>query len=148
SLVLMPELALSGYGFRDRIGTDWIPRTQANSMRWASALAAANGLAVIFTAPEYDEEHGRLYNSIMAFASGGNHLATHRKIAVLKLGSESWSSPGTGPTAVALDGIGRLGLFVCADMALPRLVEETCRLGPDLLISSANWAPGDHGPSG
>src|SRR5262249_51727829 len=100
SLVLMPELALSGYGFRVRIGTDWIPRTQANSMRWASALAAANGLAVIFTAPEYDEEHGRLYNSIMVFASGGNHLATHRKIAVLKLGSESWSSPGTGPTAV------------------------------------------------
>jgi predicted amidohydrolase len=86
--IVTPELVVSGYGFRDVVGTDWIAS------------------------------------------------------------SESWSTPGDRATAVTVDGVGRLGLFVCADMYSRRLVEQTASQGIDLLVSSAAWAPGDHGPNG
>ena len=44
---------------------------------------------------------------------------------VLKVGSESWSTAGDRGTVVTVDGIGRVGLFVCADMYSKRLVDET-----------------------
>ena len=47
-----------------------------------------------------------------------------------------------------VDGIGSLGLFICADMYSKQLVDEIAALGIDLLVSSAAWAPGQHGPSG
>jgi predicted amidohydrolase len=75
-------------------------------------------------------------------------IGRHRKIAVLQVGSESWSSPGDRPTVVDIPGTGRVGLFVCADMYSQRLVRETAAQGCDLLLSSAAWAPGEHGPSG
>jgi hypothetical protein len=55
---------------------------------------------------------------------------------------------GRSPTVLSIKGVGRTGLFVCADMHSQRLVQKTQSLGVDLLISSAAWAPGDHGPSG
>ena len=67
---------------------------------------------------------------------------------VLKVGSESWSTAGDRSTVVSVDGIGRVGLFVCADMYSERLVAETAAQEIDLLVSSAAWAPGEHGPNG
>src|SRR5262249_23269882 len=75
-------------------------------------------------------------------------LGRHRKINVLKVGCESWSTPGQSAAVVAIEGVGRVGLFVCADMYSERLVDETAALGTDLLISGAAWAPGEHGPNG
>ena len=34
-LIVTPELVVSGYGFRDVIGTDWIARDQAALFDWA-----------------------------------------------------------------------------------------------------------------
>ncbi len=67
---------------------------------------------------------------------------------VLKVGSESWSTAGDRSTVVSVDGIGRVGPFVCADMYSKRLVDETAAQSVDLLVSSAAWAPGQHGPNG
>ncbi len=86
--------------------------------------------------------------SLILFASDGTRVGHHRKINTLRVGSESWSQPGDRPTVLAIAGVGRVGLFVCADMHSQRLVRETTSLGVDLLLSSAAWAPGEHGPNG
>jgi len=78
----------------------------------------------------------------------GSVVGRHRKINALRVGSESWSTPGDRTTVLTVEGIGRLGFFVCADMYSSRLVEETAAQGIDLLLSSAAWAPGHHGPDG
>lgn len=146
-LIVTPELCLSGYGFRDRIGTAWIAEQQPALREWAAGLARrTNGACLVLGQPE--AEGDALFNSMTVFAPDGSVAGRHRKIAVLRVGSESWSSPGDRPTVVDIPGIGRTGLFVCADMYSQRLVGETAALGCDLLLSSAAWAEGMHGPSG
>ena len=39
-LIVTPELCLSGYAFRDAIGTGWIVEQQAALLDWAARLAA------------------------------------------------------------------------------------------------------------
>lgn len=143
--VVTPELAISGYGFRDLAGTDWIAEQQAALFAWAADLARRASVFLILGTPEADR---LLFNSMILFAPDGARLGHHRKIMVLKIGSESWSTAGDRATTITVDGIGRLGLFVCADMYSKRLVEETAAQGVDLLVSSAAWAPGHHGPNG
>jgi 5-aminopentanamidase len=143
--VVSPELAISGYGFRDLIGTDWIARQQTALLAWAAGVARRASVFLILGTPEADQ---RLFNSMILFGPDGARIGHHRKIMVLKVGSESWSTAGDRGTVLPVDGIGRVGLFVCADMHSRRLVDETAVQGIDLLVSSAAWAPGDHGPNG
>jgi predicted amidohydrolase len=145
AFVVSPELAVSGYGFRDAIGTEWIARDQASLFAWASDLARQASVFLLLGTPEADV---RLFNSQILFAPDGTRMGRHRKVMVLKVGSESWSTAGDRGTAVTIDGIGRVGLFICADMYSKRLVDETAAQGVDLLVSSAAWAPGQHGPNG
>lgn len=145
SIVVSPELALSGYGFRDLIGTDWIAEGQAALFAWAAELARQASVTLVLGTPEAD---GRLFNSLILFGPGGARIGHHRKVMALKAGSESWSTAGDRATTIAIDRIGRVGLFVCADMYSKRLVDETAGQGIDLLFSAAAWAPGHHGPNG
>ena len=146
--IVTPELVISGYGFRDVIGTDWIARDQAALFDWAGALARRASAFLLLGAPEAQPGDAKLFNSVFLFSPEGSRLGHHRKINVLKVGSESWSVPGDRATVVSVEGVGRVGLFVCADMYSRRLVEETASQGIDLVVSSAAWAPGDHGPNG
>lgn len=143
--VVSPELALSGYGFRDVVGSEWIARDQASLLVWAGTLARQASVFLLLGTPEAD---GSLFNSLILFDPDGTRVGHHRKIMVLKAGSESWSTAGDHATVLTIDGIGRVGLFVCADMYSRRLVDETVGQDPDLLVSSAAWAPGHHGPNG
>jgi predicted amidohydrolase len=147
-LIVTPELAVSGYGFRDLVGTQWIARDQPTLFAWAGALARETKASFVLGTPEAGQEGTVLYNSMILFAADGSVVGRHRKINALWVGSESWSTPGDRPTVLTVDGIGRIGFFVCADMYSPRLVEETAAQGVDLLLSSAAWAPGHHGPDG
>ena len=145
--IVSPELVVSGYGFRDIIGTEWIARDQAGLFDWAGKLASRASAFVLLGTPEARLD-GKLFNSLILFSPEGVRVGHHRKINVLKQGSESWSTAGDRATAVTVDGVGRVGLFVCADMYSKRLVEETAAQDVDLLVSSAAWAPGHHGPNG
>ena len=146
-LIVTPELCVSGYGFRDLIGTNWIAEEQPALLDWAARLVRrTDGASVVLGQPEADGD--ALFNGMIAFTPDGGAIGRHRKIAVLRVGAESWSAPGDRPTVVGIPGVGRVGLFVCADMYSKRLVGETAAQGCDLLLSAAAWAPGEHGPSG
>jgi predicted amidohydrolase len=147
-LIVTPELAVSGYGFRDLVGTDWISSGQSALFAWAGALARETRASLVLGTPEAAPENGALFNSMVLFAPDGAVFGRHRKINALRVGSESWSTPGDRPTVLTVDGIGRIGFFVCADMYSARLVDETALQGVDLLLSAAAWAPGLHGPDG
>ena len=147
-LIVTPELVVSGYGFRDIIGTEWIARDQKVLFAWAGGLARRASAFLLLGTPEAAPSDHALFNSVILFAPDGSRLGRHRKINALRVGSESWSSPGDQATVVSIDGIGRVGLSICADMYSARLVNETASQGIDILISSAAWAPGLHGPDG
>ncbi len=146
--ILTPELAVCGYTFADRIGTDWIAPQPDEWMTQMSRLAARLRITVFLSLPEQDVRTQRLHNSLFVIAPDGTLTGAHRKINALRVGSEAWSTPGTEATAVAAPPFDRVGLLICADAHSPGIAGSLRRQGARMLVSAAAWAPGFHGPDG
>jgi predicted amidohydrolase len=98
--------------------------------------------------PERDPQTAKLYNSVFVIAANGLILGKHRKINALRVGSESWSSPGEGAAPIPVRPFSGVGVLVCADVHSPGIARSLKAQGAQLLVSSAAWAPGFHGPNG
>jgi predicted amidohydrolase len=146
--IITPELAVCGYTFADTLGTDWI---EPQPDQWVSTLcrlAARLRVTLFLSHPERDRKTDTLYNSLFVITPYGCIVGSHRKVNTLRVGSEAWSSPGDRAEPVALSNIGRVGLLICADAYTPAIAKNLKAHGARILVSSAAWAPGLHGPNG
>ena len=141
-----PELATTGYGFSDIIGTNWIERQPDGWVRSIAAFAGNRRLAVFLSVPERGET--KLFNTVIAIDRTGRIVGRHSKINTLSVGAEAWSSAGPSPEAVRLDDFGPVGVLVCADACSPSIAQDLAARGARALVSSAAWPPGRHGPDG
>lgn len=146
--IITPELAVSGYTFADTLGTDWIEPQPDQWMRRISRLAACHRVTIFLSHPERNPQSMRLYNSLFAIRPDGHIVGSHRKINALRVGSEAWSTPGTEATTVRMAPFDQVGLLICADAFTPGIAMSLKTQGAKVLVSSAAWAPGLHGPSG
>ena len=146
--IITPELILTGYTFADSIGTEWILPQPDSWMTHMSRLAARLRVTLFLSCPEQDRKSRKLHNSLFAIAADGTIVGTHRKIHTLRVGSEAWSSPGTQAVAIAVPPFRRVGMLICADAFTSEIARNLQAQGAQLLISSAAWAPGLHGPNG
>lgn len=146
--IVTPELIVTGYTFADSIGTKWIVPQPDSWMTRMSWLAAQLRVALFLSCPEQDRKSRKLYNSLFVIAANGAILGTHRKINTLRVGSEAWSTPGTQAVAVSVPPFTRVGMLICADAYTPGIAQSLRNQGAQLLVSSAAWAPGLHGPNG
>lgn len=146
--VLTPELAVSGYGFAARIGTDWIEPQPDAWMHRMGRLAAHHRLTLFLSVPERDADTTRLHNALFVIGPQGTVLGVHRKINALRVGSEAWSTPGQTATPIAVAPFARVGLLICADAYSPHIAASLHTQGAQILVSAAAWAPGLHGPQG
>jgi omega-amidase len=146
--ILTPELAVCGYTFADTIGTSWI---QSQPDPWVAGLCrqiARLRVTLFLSHPERDHNTDRLYNSLLVITPDGQLIASHRKINTLKVGSESWSSAGDQAKPIVVAPFGPVGLLICADAFSPSIAQQLKAQGARVLVSSAAWAPGLHGPNG
>jgi predicted amidohydrolase len=140
------ELVQTGYRFASAIGTDWIrPAPDAWLTRYA-ALTASLSVAAFVHTPDLDAATGAIYSSLVAFDRAGQVAGRHRKICVIPQ-SEDWTTPGTHIGLVTIDGI-RVALLVCADACLSEAGRHIRAADADIIVSSAAWHPGEHGPAG
>lgn len=146
--ILTPELAVSGYSFADGLGTRWIEPQPDHWMAKIHRLAARRRLTIFLSHPERDPRSDQLHNTLFAIAPNGRVAGSHRKINTLRVGSEAWSTPGTHATAFPLAPFGNVGLLICADAYSPGIANSLKTQGAKVLVSSAAWAPGLHGPNG
>lgn len=146
--IVTPELAETGYGFAQKIGTDWIPPFPSPWVRAMAEVARANRVALFLGIAERDAAGGSLHNSVAVIDRDGQIRGTYRKHRVINGPSERWARPGDATPLFAIDGI-PVGLLICADAYTPELAAAQQRLGARLLLSPANWAPlGEMGPNG
>ena len=146
--IITPELIVTGYTFADSIGTKWIVPQPDPWMTHMSRLAARLRVTLFLSCPEQDRTSHKLYNSLFAIAADGTIVGTHRKIHTLRVGSEAWSTPGTQAVAVPVPPFTRVGMLICADAYTSEIARNLQAQGAQLLVSSAAWAPGLHGPNG
>ncbi len=145
-IIVMPELAVSGYEFFKEIGLEWIKEAVPKTIDKFSRLARKNKVAVILGSPRFSQKTNRYYNAAIFIDDQGQVAGEHYKINVLP-GSEGWASPGSEIKPIAWKGH-KIGLLICSDAYTKNISEELAKQGANVLISSAAWAPGFHGPSG
>ena len=146
--IITPELCICGYAFTDQIGTDWILSQPDPWMIDFCRLVAQLQVTVFLSHPERDRQTTKLHNSVFVIAANGAILGRHRKINTLRVGAESWSSPGGQAAPILIPPVGHVGVLICADAYSPGIAKSLQTQGAHLLVSSAAWAPGLHGPNG
>jgi 5-aminopentanamidase len=146
--ILTPELAVCGYTFADTLGTGWIDPQPDQWVSHLCRLATRLQVTIFLSHPERDHNTDKLYNSLFVLTPDGCIAGSHRKINTLRVGSESWSNPGDRAEPIRLTPVGSVGLLICADAFSPSIANSLKTKGARVLISSAAWAPGFHGPNG
>jgi predicted amidohydrolase len=144
-VVVLPELAASGYVFRDAGEARALaePPDGPTVAGWAER-AAARGLVVAGGFAEAGAD-GRLFNSA-ALVDAGGVRAVYRKAHLWDREAEVFT-PGTDPPPVVDTPHGRIGLMVCYDLEFPEWVRLVALAGAELLCVPTNW-PREARPDG
>src|SRR6266481_9195609 len=111
-VVLLPELAMSGYPPEDLLFHSGMRTQVANSLE--RLKKEVRGITLIAGYPEYDGT--RIFNSAIVIRDG-QVLANHRKACLPNyrvFDEKRYFTPGTEPTIIEVHGV-KAGVMVCED---------------------------------
>jgi predicted amidohydrolase len=131
-VVVLPELALSGYVFED--AAEALPSPLESLAAWGDAGAVVVGGFV---------EQGRdgvLFNSAAVVDAGGVR-AVYRKVHLWDR-EALWFTPGSEPPPVVETAVGRVAPMVCFDLFFAEWVRVAALAGAQLLCVPGNWPAG------
>ncbi|MGX4692007.1 nitrilase family protein [Streptomyces sp. JNUCC 63] len=138
NIVVLPELANSGYVFEDadELLSVAEPLDGATIREWEE-LAARLRLVIVGGFAELGAD-GRAYNSAVLVDETGSR-ASYRK-AHLWDGEKTWGfTPGDVRPPVVDTPYGRIGMLVCYDLEFPEWVRLVALDGAELLCGPVNW---------
>ena len=134
-LIILPELASSGYVFADadeaRACAE--PAGGATASAWAAA-AAELGVVVVGGFCELDDD--RPYNSAM-LADPSGIRAVYRKLHLWDR-EKLIFEPGGAPPPLVDTVHGRIGLGICYDLLFPEVTRRLALAGADVLVFPTN----------
>ena len=139
TLVVLPELANSGYVFATRAeafaAAEPVPGGPT-STAWAAA-AAKHGIHIVAGICERDGE--KLFNSAVLIGPQG-HVGTFRKVHLW--GAENlFFEPGDLGFPVFATPVGRIGMAICYDGWFPESFRLCALQGAELICVPTNWVP-------
>ncbi|WP_407863420.1 carbon-nitrogen hydrolase family protein [Phyllobacterium phragmitis] len=130
SLLVAPELALTGYGAGDIIHTLAEPSDGAQLAK-LEAIAAAHGIAIVSGFAERDG--AVIYNSA-AYVDGKGERAIYRKSHLFGDYERALFKPAPPATCLFQHGGLKIGLLICYDVEFPENVRRLALVGVDLVI--------------
>lgn len=135
-VVVLPELASSGYVFADRAELEALaePRDGETVTAWAE-LAAALGVVVVGGFPERAGD--AVYNSAAVVDTSGVR-GIYRKAHLWDAENSVFDRGDDLPLLVDTEH-GRLGVMICYDVEFPEWVRAVALAGADLLCAPVNW---------
>jgi len=135
-LVVLPELAASGYCFASR--AEAMSAAQPADGEFVAQLAelsAELGLVLVSGICEASGDH--VYNSAVVL-DRGELCTTYRKVHLWGLESRFFT-PGTAWPAVVDTSAGRLAPMICYDLEFPEWVRLAADHGAEVIVGPANW---------
>lgn len=142
-IVLLPELANSGYVFRGEEEARAAAVAPDGELLEGWSQEAARGDALVIGGFCELAPDGRVFNS-SALVDGSGVLAVYRKLHLWNDESR-WFEPGEEPAPVVDTRFGRIGLAVCYDIEFPELTRGLALEGAQLIAVPTNW-PHDPAP--
>lgn len=136
-IVVLPELAHSGYCFRDRGELLQAAETRDGPTVTAWTRAAERA-GIVVAAGFAERSRGDLVYNSAVLAGPAGVLAFYRKAHLWDFEKELFT-PGNHRPAVVDTPYGRLGLMVCYDLEFPEWVRMAALDGARLLCAPTNW---------
>ena len=138
-LVVLPELANSGYMFRTRDEafelSEPVPNGETSEL-WGNL---ANSLGITIVAGICEREGSALYNSAVTVGPNG-YIGTYRKVHLW--GNEAlFFEPGNLGFPVFTTDLGRIASFICYDCWFAEVFRCCALKGADILCVPTNWVP-------
>lgn len=134
-LLVLPELATSGYYLEDRDEARRVSIAADDAVfeRWAAVLPAGSVVVVGFSESDGD----RIFNSAAVLAATGL-LAVYRKTHLWDAEAEIFV-PGDEPPRVVETPVGRLGTVICYDLEFPEMPRGLAVSGAEIIAVPTNW---------
>ena len=135
-LMVLPELAFTGYHFRDRDEMWPLAEATGNSriIDTLTELCARKDMYIVSGFAEKDRSH--IYNSAVLVGPGGL-IHTYRKIQLFYREKEIFE-PGNIPLQVhEIKGF-KVGMMICFDWIFPEITRSLALLGADLVCHPSN----------
>jgi predicted amidohydrolase len=136
-IVILPELATSGYVFASREEAASVAITPDDPLFRDWAAAAARGPSVVIGGFCEQGEDGLLYNSA-AVVDGSGVLGVYRKLHLWDR-EKLIFEPGSAPPSVLDTPHGRIGVLICYDLEFPELTRMLTLARADLIAVPTNW---------
>ncbi|WP_422026622.1 carbon-nitrogen hydrolase family protein [Roseovarius sp.] len=133
-LIILPEMATTGYFINDRLDELAEEEDGPTSSRLGKIAKRYRAYLVVGAPIRAD---GAFYDAQLLFSPEGERIATYRKTHLFSAERE-WFSAGDAPMVVETP-IGRIGMSVCYDLIFPEYVRRLTDMGADLVINSTNW---------
>ncbi|MGW4031794.1 nitrilase-related carbon-nitrogen hydrolase [Streptomyces sp. NPDC004838] len=137
-IVVLPELANSGYVFRDADELLSVAEPlDGETIREWEELASRLRLVIVSGFAELGEE-GRVHNTGVLIDETGLRAA-YRKAHLWNAEKTYGFTPGDRPPPVLDTPHGRIGIMVCYDVEFPEWVRLAALDGAELLCAPVNW---------
>lgn len=133
-LVILPEMATTGYFISDRLG-ELAEGEDGETSKRLGEIAARHGVYLVVGMPI--AEDGKFYDAQLMYSPNGDRIATYRKTHLFSAERE-WFAAGSEPMVVDTP-LGRIGMSVCYDLLFPEYIRKLTDMGADLIINSTNW---------
>lgn len=136
TLIVLPELAFSGYNFETLAQVNQTAETipTSESCRLLEKIASDYGIYVVAGINEKAEAH--YYNSAVVFAPTG-YIMTYRKLH-LYAQEKTFFSPGNLPLRTFDLASYKVGVMVCFDWFFPEVPRTLALLGADVVCHPMN----------
>ncbi len=139
SLLVLPELANSGYVFADRAEAVALAEVLADSETVRAWTAAAQRLNVHIVAGIAERDGERLYNSAV-FVGPAGVIGCYRKLHLWN-DEKRFFEPGDRGVPVFDTAFGRVAIAICYDGWFPEVYRLASAQGADIVCVPTNWVP-------
>jgi len=134
-VIVLPELATSGYMFDDAEEARAVALTPASPMFSNWAVAAGNSIVVCGFCEQGDD--GRLYNSAVMVDADG--VIAHYRKTHLWDREKLIFTPGDALPRVVKSKHGAIAVMVCYDLEFGELTRRVALDGAELIAAPVNW---------
>jgi N-carbamoylputrescine amidase len=135
-LLVLPELASSGYVFESREEAERTSQAAADAdvVHALQGVCAVSGMHCVVGLNERD---GAVRHNSAVLVGPPGALATYRKIHLFN-DERSWFEPGGELPVVDLP-FGRVGMIICFDLWFPEALRAVALAGAEIVAVPTNW---------
>jgi predicted amidohydrolase len=137
ALLVVPELAVTGYSAGERFATLAEPWPNGDSLRELAALALELEVVLVAGYAETTGTQGLIYDSAAVFERNGRPIASCRKSHCLDTERRFFTNGDELPRVST--SLGQLGVMVCWDAAFPEVARTHALAGADLFVTIGAW---------